>query len=67
MQNQPASFCSNEGYAIRNLSDRVKGRIIFERLHLSAVCFELKNDSIIYTPLPFEKELGSFPPKGQKQ
>lgn len=41
----------------------MKGRIIFERLHLSAVCIGVKNDSIIYALLPFNKELGSFPPK----
>lgn len=36
-------------------SGRVKRRIIFERLRLSAVCIGVKNDSIIYIPLSFKK------------
>lgn len=45
-------------------SGRVKGKNhIFERLRLSAVCIEVKKDSIIYIPLPSGKEWGSFSPK----
>lgn len=48
-------------------SGKVKGRIISERLHLSAVWIGVKKDSIIYTLLPFDKELGSFPHKEKKK
>ena len=48
-------------------SGKVKERIISERLHLSAVCIGVKNDSIIYAPLSGEEKLGSLPSHPQRQ